>query len=300
VGGSSSLVEVELRATEGDIGAGAPGSHAVVTLNDPDRRNMLSPQMVDGIVEAFDRLEADESVGAIVVTGAGRAFCAGADLGALETPATPEASATPETPATPEASATPETPEASETVVPIYEGFLRVARCRLPTVAAVNGPAVGAGMNLALSCDVRVVAERGRFECRFSELGLHPGGGHTWLLTRAAGIETATAMVVFGEVVRGTEAVDRRLAWRCVPDGELLEAAGGLAAGAAGVPRELAMRMKQSLQRAVTTDTHEEAVAYELEAQLWSMRQPAFAARLAAVRARVSGAAPRGSRPRGA
>lgn len=253
------------------------GAYAVVTLDDPERRNMLSATLVSSIVSAFDEIEADASIGAVVVTGAGRAFCAGADLGALSR-ARPGAGAGGEAPA-----------GGGESVVSIYEGFLRVARCRLPTVAAVNGPAVGAGMNLALACDVRVMASRGRFECRFAELGLHPGGGHTWMLSRIVGPETAAAMVLFSEVLSADRAVERGLAWRCVEDAELLGEAGRLAGAAARAPRDLLVRIKESLSLAGVTSSHEEAVAYELEAQLWSMGQPFFAERLEALRARISG-----------
>ncbi|HEX8581868.1 MAG TPA: enoyl-CoA hydratase-related protein, partial [Acidimicrobiales bacterium] len=133
---------------------------AVVVLDDPGRRNALTQAMVDGIVTAFDRLEVDGGIGAVIVTGAPPAFCAGADLGDL-------------------AGGT------RQGLLAIYEGFLRVARSPLATVAAVNGAAVGAGMNLALACDVRLAGRSARFDTRFLDLGLHPGGGHTWLLRRA-------------------------------------------------------------------------------------------------------------------
>src|SRR5438874_10608284 len=108
---------------------------AVVTLDDPERRNALNLEMVDEIVTTFEGLEADESVGAVVVTGAPPAFCAGADLSHLG-----------------------QAGQGSEGggLRSVYEGFLRVQRSPLPTVAAVNGAAVGAGVNLALGCDVRI------------------------------------------------------------------------------------------------------------------------------------------------
>src|SRR5438874_9769510 len=177
---------------------------AVVTLDDPERRNALNLEMVDEIVTTFDRLEADESVGAVVVTGAPPAFCAGADLGHLG---------------------------GSERagLRSVYEGFLRVGRSPLPTLAAVNGAAVGAGMNLALVCDVRLAARRARFDTRFLQLGLHPGGGHTWMLSRAAGPQAAAAMVLFGEVVDGEAAARWGLVWQVVDDDALLESARALA-----------------------------------------------------------------------
>ena len=121
---------------------------AVVTLNAPDRRNSLTLDMVAEIVTAFDDLEEREDVGAVIVTGAPPAFCAGATLGHLGRGAQSEE-------------------EGRSGLGAIYEGFLRVGRSPLPTVAAVNGAAVGAGMNLALACDIRLAARRSKWDTRF-------------------------------------------------------------------------------------------------------------------------------------
>jgi enoyl-CoA hydratase len=235
---------------------------ATVTLNDPDHRNAVSPPLVDEIVETFDQLEANPDVGAVVVTGAPPAFCAGADLSEL-----------------------------AEAVRPglkrIYEGFLRIARCPLPTIAAVNGPAVGAGVNLALVCDLRIAARSARFEGRFLDLGLHPGGGHTWMLQQICGSETATAMVLFGERLDGEEAARRRLVWRCVEDDVLLEEAVKLAGRAARVPRELLRRAKATLRAMARIHEHVVAVELELENQAWSVQQPEFAERLATLKKKI-------------
>src|SRR5207237_8354919 len=142
----------------------------------------------------------------------------------------------------------------------VYEGFLRVARSSLPTVAAVNGAAVGAGMNLALACDVRLAGRSARFDTRFLKLGLHPGGGHTWMLRRLAGAQTAAAMVLFGEVLSGEDAVDAGLAWRCVDDDALIERARALASEAADVPPALVRRAKGTIAAMADVAHHEEAV----------------------------------------
>lgn len=235
---------------------------AVVTLDDPERRNALTAPMVADIVNTFDRLEADRTVGAVIVTGAAPAFCAGADLGDLGS-------------------------SRDAGIRSIYEGFLRVARSPLPTIAAVNGAAVGAGMNLALGCDVRVVGRSAKFICRFVELGLHPGGGHTWMLQRIVGPERAAAMVLFGEVLRGEEAERAGLAWRCVDDADVVTAARKLAGSAAAAPGELVRRVKATMGAVRAVDDHEQAVGIELEAQVWSLQQPFFAERLAAMQAKV-------------
>jgi enoyl-CoA hydratase len=234
-----------------------------LTLDNPDERNTLTAPMVADIVAAMDAFEADESVGAVVVTGAGSAFCAGANLGNL-------------------AEAT------GDGLAQIYEGFLRVARSPLPTVAAVNGPAVGAGMNLALGCDVRLAARRARFDTRFLQIGIHPGGGHTWMLRRIAGPQTAMAAVVFGQVLDGAEAERLGLVLRCVDDADLPAAAQALAATAASAPRELVITTKATILDMAGVPDHPSAVARELEPQLWSTRQPWFAERLAALRSTIS------------
>lgn len=255
-------IVVETRAVEG-------GEIGVLTLNDPDRRNALRQEMVDGIVAAFDALEGT-GVGAVIITGAGRAFCAGADLGNLGAQGESEPGAR------------------EQGMMAIYEGFLRVARSPLPTIAAVNGAAVGAGMNLALSCDVRLAAHGARFDTRFLQLGLHPGGGHTWMLERAVGPQTAAAMVMFGQVLAAEEAERRGLVWRAVPDGELMEAAVAMATTAAAAPPELARRVKATLQAVPTMAYQDEAVRLELDSQLWSLGQPFFVERLQALQARIS------------
>ena len=236
---------------------------ALLTLDNPDERNTMTAPMVEAIVAAMDSFEADESVGAVVVTGAGSAFCAGANLGNLQT-ATRESLAT------------------------VYEGFLRIARSPLPTLAAVNGPAVGAGMNLALGCDVRIAAERARFDTRFLQIGLHPGGGHTWMQRRIVGPQAAMAAIVFSQVLDGREAERVGLAYRCVPDDELLDAAHELALGAATAPRELAILTKQTIRDMADIDDHPAAVEREFDPQLWTVKQPWFEERIAALKARIS------------
>ena len=126
---------------------------ATVTLNHPEVRNAVSLDMNRELDAVFDRLEADESVGAVVLTGAPPAFSAGANLDELLAADDPESLGI------------------------IYAGFLRVAHTPLPTVAAVNGATVGAGMNFALACDVILAGRSAMFESRFLQIAIHPGGG---------------------------------------------------------------------------------------------------------------------------
>jgi enoyl-CoA hydratase len=237
---------------------------AVVTLNDPDKRNALNLDMVEEVTAALDAIEADEGVGAVVVTGEPPAFCAGADLSHLGA-------------------------SQREGLLRIYEGFLRFGRCPLPTIAAVNGAAVGAGMNLALVCDVRVAAERARFDTRFLQLGLHPGGGHTWMYRRIAGPQAVTAAVLLGQIMDGAEAERVGLVHRCVPDAELLDHCVEMGRAAAEAPRDLVMKIKATIQDVADIADHDAAVERELEPQVWSLNQPAFKERLAALQQKISG-----------
>ena len=230
---------------------------SVVTLVDEARRNAMTAPMVEEIVETFDTLERDGTTGAVVVTGAPPAFCSGADTSSLG------------------AIASAGNDRERRSVVSIYEGFLRVLRSPLPTVAAVNGPAVGAGLNLALACDVRIAAASARFDPRFVKIGIHPGGGHLWMLERAVGPQTAAAMVLFGARVDGARAVELGLAWSCHPDDELLARAVEFAAGASA-PIPLLGRVKQTLRAAPWQPDFDAAVATEVAQQAWSLGQGWF------------------------
>jgi enoyl-CoA hydratase len=240
---------------------------ATLTLADPERRNALTLAMVTEIIAALEELEADDGVGALVVTGEPPAFCAGADLSHLSGSAGGDASGG---------------------LRSIYEGFLRIGRSPLPSIAAVNGAAVGAGMNLALVCDVRLAARRARFDTRFLQLGLHPGGGHTWMFQRITGPQAASAAVLFGEVLDGAEAERVGLVHRCVDDDDLPGAAREMAARAVAAPRELVRRVKQTMADVAGLDDHAAAVDRELDPQVWSLAQPWFAERVAALQSKIS------------
>jgi enoyl-CoA hydratase len=240
------------------------GRVAVVTLDDPGRRNALNLELSAEIVAAFDELETDDGIGAVVVTGAPPAFCAGADLTQLGE-------------------------SQRDGLHAIYSGFLRVARSPLPTVAAVNGAAVGAGMNLALAADVRIASLTARFDTRFLDLGLHPGGGHTWVMQRIVGPQATAATVLFGQVLDAAAAMRVGLVWDVADDA--VARSVEIAARAADGPPELVRRLKASIAAMPTVASHDEAVELELDPQVWSINQPEFAARLAAMQARISSTA---------
>ena len=238
------------------------GRVAVLTLSDPERRNALTLPLVEEIVGAFDRLEADDAIGAVVVTGEGTAFCSGADVSVLGRMASADADDT-----------------ARASVSSVYDGFLRVLHSTLPTVAAVNGPAVGAGFNLALACDVRLVGESARLDARFLRIGLHPGGGHLWLLERAVGPQAAAAITLFGHPLVGDAAVRWGLAWSSHPDADLVDEAVAFAQRAAEVPKPLMARTKQTLRASPWQPDFDAAIATELEHQTWSFTQGWFGTR---------------------
>jgi enoyl-CoA hydratase len=233
---------------------------ARVTLHDPARRNAITPGMAGDLGATFDWLENEDDCGAVVVTGAPPAFCAGADLRHLQS-------------------------SSQASLRDIYEAFLRIARSPLPSVAAVNGVAVGAGVNVALCCDVILTCPAARIDTRFLQLGVHPGGGHTWMLRNVAGEQAAAALVLFGDVLDGAEAARVGLAWRCLPDDELLGAAVEMARRAAAVDPELVRRAKETIGDMGRVGTHEDAVDHELIAQVWSMSRPGYQQRLAEARA---------------
>jgi enoyl-CoA hydratase len=236
---------------------------ATITLDDPTRRNAITLPMCDELAAVLDEVEADPSIGALVVTGASPAFCAGADLSHLGD-------------------------SEEEGLLAIYEGFLRVGRSPLPTIAAVNGAAVGAGMNLALICDLRLAGRSARFDDRFLNLGIHPGGGHTYMFQNICGPQAAAAAVLFGEVLDGEAAARTGLVWRCVEDDQLLPTAQELAARAAAVPRELLVRTKATMAQTRLATSQDEAVQLELVPQVWSAQQPAFKEKLAALKSKIS------------
>lgn len=225
----------------------------ILTLNDPDRRNAISMAMNEEIGAVLDEWENDDGIGALVITGAGKGFCAGADLDELMAGSN------------------------AEEMNAIYEGFLRIAHTPLPTVGAVNGAAVGAGMNMVLACDVIVAAsDRARFESRFLQIGIHPGGGHTWRLRQITGRSTTMAMVVFNQMLNAEQAVAAGLAWQVADDAALVDDAVALAAIAAGQDKELNARTKATILTLDTISESNQAVDYEVHPQLWSMDQPPF------------------------
>lgn len=233
---------------------------AVLTLADPDRRNALRLEMTRALAAAVEQALAAD-VGAIVLAADPPVFCAGGSLDDLLSPRAP-------------------LPES-------YLGMLALAEAPVVTIAAVGGAAIGAGVNLPLACDVVVASPAARFDPRWLDVGIHPGGGHLWRLERLVGRQAAAALVLCGERVDGREAERIGLVWRCVDtDEELLPEARRLAARAAGRNRPLVRRTKEVLRASVDLPDVRDAMALELEAQEWSMARPGFRDGLEALRRR--------------
>lgn len=229
---------------------------ATITLTAPDRRNALSVEMSRELVDAAHTAESDPSVGAVVVTG-GEHFCAGAVRSVLA-----------------DAGRDPVEDTAYRNLETVYAAFTTIGTIDLPTIAAVRGAAVGAGLNLALATDLRVVSRTARLLPGFAQIGIHPGGGHLSLLHRVAGREAAAAMGLFGEEVDGERAVDLGIAWSAHEDGEVETAARAIAARSAADP-DLARRLVRSFRRETAPGGVPWEVAVELERspQMWSLRR---------------------------
>jgi enoyl-CoA hydratase len=234
---------------------------AVLTVSNPERRNAMNLELSAKLVDAVHSAAGDDGVGAIVITGEEPAFCAGGDLSEL-------------------AKADP------ATLRTVYAGFLAVADCPLPTIAAVNGAAVGAGLNLALACDLRLAGPRAKFDARFLPLGLHPGGGYTWMAQRVLGPQGAAALTLFGDVVDADEAARIGLVYRVCDD--VVAAAVEFGARAAAAPPDLVRTTKATLRLTAGMATQAEAVEVEVRAQAASVHSDEFQQRLAALQAKIS------------
>jgi enoyl-CoA hydratase/carnithine racemase len=186
-----------------------------LTLNRPDQLNALTSRMVSELIDALDRADADDGIGAVVVTGAGRAFCAGADLEDWSRSFGPGGS------------------EASGGLIGERDvgGLLalRLFDCTKPVIAAVNGAAVGAGATLQLPMDVRLAAEDARFGFVFTRRGIVPDAAASWFLPRIVGISRALEWAMSGRVFPASEALAGGLVRSLHPSAELIPAARALA-----------------------------------------------------------------------
>lgn len=231
------------------------GRRRTLVLDDPDRRNSIDADMRRDLLDAVATVAADPEARVLVVTGEGTSFCAGADLPAIF--GDQERSVA----------------QIRRDLHDVYESFLRLRALAIPTIAAVQGPAVGAGLNLALSCDLRVAGPRSRFAATFTQIGLHPGGGCTYFLVQALGAQRALALLLDGGMVQGPDAVAAGLA--VAYEEHPLEAAHTMADRYAELEPDLARDVKLAVQTAARGD-----FAATLELESWAQASSAKGPRI--------------------
>ena len=221
------------------------GPVATLTLDRPDSLNALTVPVKVAIREALDSIAVDRAVRVVILTGAGRAFCAGQDLAEREEP-----------------DAAPLDVEVRDRYNPIIRALRSMGQ---PVIAAVNGVAAGAGASLAFACDIRIAADEARFMLAFGRIGLVPDSGATWFLPRLVGPARAAELALLGDAVDASEALRLGLVSRVVPGDQLMTQARGVADRLAdGAPLALSLT-KGALERALTIDLDE---ALEGEAKL--------------------------------
>jgi 2-(1,2-epoxy-1,2-dihydrophenyl)acetyl-CoA isomerase len=217
---------------------------ATLTLNRPDARNAIDLVMREEIVAALDEMEADESGRVLIVTGAGQHFCAGGDVKTMQAKRHTAA-------------------EGRARVELLNRMVLRLVNFPKPTLAMVDGFAVGAGFNLALACDLIVASDRARFGQLFSKIGLVPDGGGTYFLPRLVGPAKAKELVFTADIIDAEEALRLGLVNRVVPTGDLRQATLALAGRIAEGPPKVLALAKHLLNRSANVDL---PGALELEA----------------------------------
>lgn len=213
-----------------DIRAG----YRVLTLNRPDRLNSFSAGLHSALMAALIAAEQDKSCRALILTGAGRGFCAGQDLSdGVFTPG--------------------KTPDLAATIEKYYNPLVRKLRSLpLPVLCAVNGVAAGAGANVALACDIVIAARSAKFIQAFAKLGLVPDSGGTWFLPRLVGRARARALAMLAEPVSAERAEAWGMIWKVVEDSELMTEAHALAAALATQPTDGLALIKHALDASET------------------------------------------------
>lgn len=232
------------------------GAVAIITLDAPSRRNALNVAMAQELLSICDRIDADSSIGAVVVRALGPTFCSGGDRHLLSTIA-----------------ASPGSSTNVDALDMIYAAFTRVGALLPPVIAAVGGHAVGAGVNLMLAADLRIFADTAQVITGFADIGVHPGGGHVALLGRVVGRDAVAALTVFGCRIDALRAVELGLAWEAVPAAELDARCIELAAYAGRNPR-LARATTRSMRLELGPPALSWPAALELERgmQMWSLQ----------------------------
>ena len=223
---------------------------ATITLNQPDRLNALTPLMRREFLEAMTLSDADSDVRVIIVTGAGRGFCSGGDMKAMN-----------------KAEASNSTSAFNEKITPIRDKVVLAMRnATKPVIAAVNGAAAGAGMNIALACDIRVASNTARFGQTFTKRGLHPDWGGTYFLPRIVGMAKACELIWSGKMIDAEEALNLGIVSQLAEPEELMNATLEMAQSFAAGPPIAIQLAKRAMYKAQETDLRE-ALEFETFAQ---------------------------------
>ncbi|MFO6451065.1 MULTISPECIES: enoyl-CoA hydratase/isomerase family protein [unclassified Aeromicrobium] len=239
----------------GRIGLDRVGAVAVITVDNTRIKNALTQQMARDLGAVCEEIDADASIGCTVIQGAGGTFCSGADTSTWAETYGDD----------------PLSDEAYADTDEMYGSFVRFGELKAPTIAAVRGAAVGAGLNLALAADLRVASEDARLLAGFLAAGIHPGGGFFTLVRRLAGREAAATLGLFSQEVSGREAKGFGLVGVCVPDEDTEKTALEIAQHVARDPL-VARRAKRSFNLETQSTPLPWAAALEVErgVQLWT------------------------------
>jgi len=241
-----------------------PG-YRIIALNRADKMNAITPELIAGIIAACDAAEADPECRALILTGTGRAFCAGADLGGIA-------------------------PD-GDLGAAIDRSWNPLARkfhtLRMPSIAAVNGVAAGAGANLALGCDIILAAKSASFIQAFSKIGLIPDAGGTYHLPRLVGEGRARALALLAEPVAAERAEAMGMIWRAVDDAQLMPEAESMAARLAKAPTQALLLTRQAYA-ASNTNSFDQQLDLERDLQRKAGHTPDFQEGVAAFLAKRS------------
>ena len=245
---------------------------ATITLNRPDTLNAMNSKLMEGISERISRVEEDKDVRVVIITGAGRGFCAGADLSDAATAREPN----------------------NDSMVDAFNPALRaVHNCPVPTVARINGPAAGGGMGLALACDIVIAAKSAFFVATFGpRLGIVPDLGSTWTLPRSLGRSRAIATAMLGDRIPAETAEAWGLIWKSVADNDLDAEVAKITSRLKMTSSEAMVRIRQSIDAAprnsfsdqLDLETHHQGFLIprnmqEGAAAFMEKREPTFKAR---------------------
>jgi len=209
---------------------------ATITFNRPDKMNALTAGISNGLFESMDDASKDDNVRVVIITGTGRAFCSGADVKAMAERASQPAAVT------------------SQPGNPRKHFALLFHECEKPVIAAINGVAIGVGLDMALACDIRIASDRAQFSEAYIRRGITPAAGGTYFLPRLVGIDRACQLIFTGDMIDAKEAERIGLVTMTVPHDELENTAWGLAEKIAKGPLQAIKYAKKAIYDGLTTD----------------------------------------------